>query len=60
MIDFHSKAYDNHMIIGDFNMEKENPLLHSLMEDHGLCSLIKTLTCFKSDRGRCIDQNIHK
>ena len=55
VIDFYSKFYDNHMIIGDFNMEKGDPPLHSLMEDHDLCSLIKTPTCFKSDRGRCID-----
>ena len=55
MIDFYSKSYNNHMIIEDFNMEIEDPILHSLMEDHNLNSLVKTPTCFKSDRGRCID-----
>ena len=55
VIDFYSKSCDNHMLIGDFNMEKEDPLLHSLMEDHDFCSLIKTPTCFKSERGRCTD-----
>ena len=43
------------MIIGYFNTEIEDPLLHSLMEDHDLNSLNKTPICFKSDRGRCID-----
>ena len=55
MIDFYSNSYDNHMIIGDFNMEIEDPLLHSLMGDHNLNSLMKSPTCFKSNRGRCID-----
>ena len=36
-------------------MEIEDPVLRSLMGDHNLNSLIKTPTCFKSDRGRCID-----
>ena len=55
VIDFYSNSYDYHMIIVDFNMEVEDPLLHSLKEDHDLNKLIKTFTCFKSDRGRCID-----
>ena len=55
VIDFYSNSYDNHMIIGDFNMEIEDPILRSLMEDHNLNSLITTPTCFKSDRGRYID-----
>ena len=55
MIDFYSNSYDNHMIIRDFNMEIEDTILPSLMEDHNLYSLITTHACFKSDRGRCID-----
>ena len=55
MIDLYSNSYENHMIIGDFNIEIEDPVLRSLMGDHNLNSLIKTPTCFKSDRGRCID-----
>ena len=43
------------MKIGDFNMEIEDPLLHSLMENHDLNSFIKTPRSFKSDKGRCID-----
>ena len=55
VIDLYSNSYENHMIIGDFNMEIEDPVIRSLMGDHNLNSLIKTPTCFKSDRGRCID-----
>ena len=55
MIDFYSNSYDSHMIIGDFNMEIEDTILPSLMGDHNLNSLVKSPTCFKSDRGRCID-----
>ena len=35
-------------------MEVEDPLLQSLMVDHNLDKLIKTPTCFSSDKGRYI------
>ena len=36
-------------------METGDQVLHSMMEDHNLDSLIKTPTCFKTDKGKCID-----
>ena len=54
-IDFYSNSYDTHMILVDINMEIEDPILRSFMEKHNLNSLIKMPTCFRSDRGRCID-----
>ena len=55
VIDFYSNSYDNHMIIGDLKLEIKDPLLHSLMGDRNLNSLIISPTCFRSVTGRCID-----
>ena len=45
---FYSKSYDDQMILGDFYLEIEDQLLHLLLEDHDLYSVIRTPTCFKS------------
>ena len=55
MIDFYSRSIDNMLIFGDFNMETTHPVMTDFLENHNLYSMIKTPTCFKSVRGRCID-----
>ena len=54
IIDHYSSIYDNHIILGDFNMEPKNPKLASFMHSFTLCNLIKSNTCFKGS-GSCID-----
>ena len=49
--DHYSSIYDNHVILGGFNMEPKNPKLASFM--HYL-NLIKSNTCFK-EMSSCID-----
>ena len=49
VIDFYSNSYDNHVIVGDFNMEVEDPPLCSLMGGNNLNSLTnKQRSCFSS------------
>ena len=54
IIDHYSIIYDNHIILGDFNMEPKNPKLASFMHYFNLYNLIKSNTCFK-ESGSCID-----
>ena len=54
IIDHYSSIYDNHIILGDFNMEPKNPKLTSFMNSFNLYNLIKSNTCFKGS-GSCID-----
>ena len=55
IIDGYVKTIPNLSIFGDFNLDTSNATLSSLIENNGLCSMIKTPTCFKSQEGRCID-----
>ena len=55
IIDRYSAARENVLILGDFNMEANDKALVPLVEAYKLYSLIKGPTCFKSERGRCID-----
>ena len=55
VIDFYSKSIDNVLIFGDFNMETTHPVMTDFLVSHNLYSMIKTPTCFKSVKGRCID-----
>ena len=55
VIDFYSKSIDNVLIFGDFNMETTRPVMTDFLENHNLCCMIKTSTCLKSVKGRCID-----
>ena len=50
--DHYSSIYDNHIILGDFNMEPKNPKL--VMHSSNSYNSIKLNTCFKSS-GSCID-----
>ena len=54
MIDYFSVSYDNHVIIGDFNLEPSTGLLKNFMNGNALYNLIKVDTCFKG-KGTCID-----
>ena len=51
----YSAARENVLILGDFNMEVNDNALVPLVEEYRLYSLVKGPTCFKSERGRCID-----
>ena len=52
--DQYSSIYDNHIILGDFNMEQNSPILISFMQSLNLFIIIKSNTCFKGN-GTCID-----
>ena len=54
IIDHYSSICDNHIILGDFNMEPKNPKLASFMHSFNLNNLIKSNTCLKGS-GSCID-----
>ena len=53
-IDYYSCAYDNHIVIGDFNFEPSQMYLNTYMEIHNYINLVKSTTCFKGP-GSCID-----
>ena len=47
IIDHFATKYDNHLIMGDFNMEPNNCMFKSFLDSNNLTNLIKTYTCFK-------------
>lgn len=47
--------YENILILGDFNQETNNTHVRQFMETSSLKNLIKSPTCFKTEKGRCID-----
>lgn len=53
--DIYSSSYDNILIVGDFNAEPWSGNLKPFLETHGLYSHINENTCFKSEKGSCID-----
>ena len=54
IVDHYSSIYDNSIILGDFNMEPNSPILISFMQSLNLFNIIKSNTCFKGN-GTCID-----
>ena len=54
IVDHYSNIYDNHIILGDFNLEPDSPILISFMQSLNLINIIKSSTCFKRHR-TCID-----
>ena len=54
IIDHFATKYDNHLIMGDFNMEPNNCMFKSFLDSNNLTNLIKTNTCFKG-KGSSID-----
>ena len=53
-IDYFSVSYDNHVVIGDFNLEPSTGILKTFMNSNALYNLINVDTCFKG-KGTCID-----
>jgi len=47
--------FKNCIIMGDFNSEPESPKLAEFLESNLLYNHMKAKTCFKSERGSCID-----
>ena len=47
IIDYYPNVYDNHIILGDFNMEPSQTMLSALMDNHNYTNLIRNNTCFK-------------
>ena len=54
LLDFNSKAHDNKVVLGDFNLESSNSSILYFMDNQGFVNLIKYKTCFKGT-GSCID-----
>ena len=54
IIDHLATKYDNHLIMGDFNMKPNNRMLKSFLDSNNLTNLIKINTCFKG-KGSSID-----
>ena len=54
IIDFYSGVYDNHIALGEFNMDASHTQLSTFMKHYNYYNLIKNKTCFKDD-GSCID-----
>ena len=54
IIDHFATNYDNHLIMGGFNMEPNNRKFKRFLDSNNLTNLIKTNTCFKG-KGSSID-----
>ena len=54
IIDYFANTYDNHLILGYFNLEQTDSALMGFLESNSLTNLIKTNTCFKIECS-CID-----
>ena len=54
IIDYFASTYDNHLILGDFNLEPTDSALMGFFDSNSLTNLIKTNACFKG-KGYCID-----
>ena len=53
IIDYYSNVYDNHLVIGNFNLEPSPMYRKTFMETQNYFNLVKN-TCFKGP-GSCID-----
>ena len=52
----YSSAYDNYIVIGDFNIEADSKEMPSFCDNFGLTSPIKEPTCYKNpDNPSCTD-----
>ena len=54
VIDFYLGIYDNHIVFGDFNMDRSHTQLSAFMGYYNYYNLTKNNACFKGD-GSCID-----
>ena len=50
----HSGIYDNHTVLGDFDLNPSHTQLSAFMEDYNFYNFMKNNTCFKGDSS-CID-----
>jgi len=55
IVDFYSRHYENHVILGDFNLEPISKRLLEFNENYQYYNLIKSKTCFKKAEGTCSD-----
>ena len=55
VLDHYGGTYENILIFGDFNEEISEKNMSDFLDAFSLKSLIKKPTCFKSEKGRCID-----
>ena len=54
IIDLYSTKYDRMIIMGDFNMEPTDNIMHNLCDGYNLFNLVKEPTCFKGPP-KCYD-----
>lgn len=54
ILDLHFSTQYNHLILGDFNVEQNNPLLTSFIQFQSLIYLIKSKICLKRC-GTCVN-----
>ena len=54
LLDFHIMAYENIIIIGDFNMTIKNHFFKDIMKTFALFCLISKPTCFQSVNPTCV------
>ena len=54
IIDYFACTHDNHLILGNFNLEPTDSALMGFLDSSSFINLIKTNTCFKG-KGSCID-----
>ena len=47
IIEYFANTYDNHLILGYFNLEPTDSALMRFLDRNSLTNLIKTKTCFK-------------
>ena len=55
LLEFYSTRYEKVIILGDFNIEAENKVMKDFLQEHTFYNMMKQNTCFKGDRGSCID-----
>ena len=54
-LDHYCRAYENLILIGDFNCEIDDDVISDFVDNYNLASLVRSPTCFKSNNPRCID-----
>ena len=54
IVDHYLSIHDNHIILGDFNMQHNRPILISFMQSLNLLNAMKSNICLKENR-TCMD-----